>query len=285
LGKGVASQAIADTKQNAPLDAYQAGGKVMNHAGLIVAGGAGERMARSGGTLPKPLIPIQGVTLLERNLCALLRAGILDLHVAVAANSESLLRVARSRCRKIAGILGANLGVIVEDIPLGSIGSAAFLQDRDAVIVVNADNLTSLDLRAVLAAHEERDAALTLAIHDFSITIPFGLVALEGDHVVAYREKPTLSMPICSAVSVLGKSALTSIQRGENIGLPALANRLLSGGANVRGFYHTALWVDVNDMAAVKRAEALVATHPDEFLLLPSPYHRRMLEEILSTAP
>ncbi len=55
----------------------------MSVAGLVVAGGAGERMSRSGSTVPKPLVKIRGVTLLERNVFTLLRAGITDIHVAV----------------------------------------------------------------------------------------------------------------------------------------------------------------------------------------------------------
>jgi hypothetical protein len=83
--------------------------------------------------------------------------------------------------------------------------------------------------------------------------------------VVAYREKPTLVVPICSAVSALSKEALARLHSGENIGLPALTNRLLSHGADVRSFRHHAPWIDVNDLAAVERAEALLAVHTEQF--------------------
>jgi NDP-sugar pyrophosphorylase family protein len=236
-------------------------------AGLVVAGGAGERMLRSGSTVPKPLVRVRGVTLLERNVFALLRAGITDIHLAVSAKADTVLKFAQSRCHEIAETLGARLSVIAEVQPLGSIGPAAFLRDRDAVLIVNADNLTSLDLRAILAAHKENDAALTLAVHNQPFPIPFGEVRIEADRVVAYREKPTVVVPICSAVSVLGTPALASVQPGENVGLPALTNRLLSVGAKVRAFHHNAPWIDVNDLAAVEHAEVLVAAHAEEFEL------------------
>jgi NDP-mannose synthase len=235
-------------------------------AGLIVAGGSGERMRQSGSVLPKPLVPIRGVSLLERNVVALLRAGITDLHVAVSADSR-VAEFARARCSSIAGALGAKLTLIEERQPLGSIGAAAYLRDRTDVVVVNADNLTSLDLKAMVAAHRRSEAAMTIAVHDQPFPIPFGEIALEGDQVIAYREKPSFTVRVCSAISVLGSEALGHFDPGETVGLPAFANRLLECGAPVRAYHHDAPWIDVNDLKAVEQAEALVCGHADEFEL------------------
>jgi NDP-mannose synthase len=239
-------------------------------AGLIVAGGAGERMRRSGGAVPKPLVPIRGVSLLERNVLALLRAGITDIHVAVSAADGGIGEFARSRCFKVAGALGAKLTVIAEGRPLGSMGAAAYLRDRTDVVVVNADNLTSLDLKAVLATHQSSGAALTLAVHDQAFPIPFGEIAVEGEQVIAYREKPSFVVRVCSAISVLGREALGNLDPDETVGLPAFANRLLENGAPVRAYHHNAPWIDVNDLTAVELAEALVDRHRDEFELWPN---------------
>lgn len=240
----------------------------MTIAALIVAGGSGERMRRSGALPPKPLVPIRGVTLLERNVVALLRIGMTDLHVAVAADSQ-VAEFARSRCATIAEALGATLTLIEERQPLGSIGAAAYLRDRTDVVVVNADNLSSLDLNAMVAAHRKSGAAMTIAVHDQAFPIPFGEIALEGDQVIAYREKPSFTVRVCSAYSVLGSKALGQLNPGEPMGLPAFANRLLERGAPVRAYHHDAAWIDVNDLAAVERADALVSCHAEAFELWP----------------
>ncbi len=237
----------------------------MSVAGLIVAGGSGERMQRSGALHPKPLVPIRGVALLERNLIALLRAGIMDIHIAVSSRADGVGDFARSRCRKVAETLGAKLAVITEPHPLGSIGALAYLGDRAEVVVVNADNLTSLDLRSILAKHREAAATLTLAVHDEPFSIPFGEICMDGDQVTAYREKPSFRVRVCSAISVLSPNALTVFDPGETIGLPALANRLLSRNAAVFGFFHDAPWIDVNDMSSIDRAEELVRHNAQDF--------------------
>lgn len=241
-------------------------------AALIVAGGHGDRMRESGSPVPKPLVRIRGVTLLERNLISVLRAGIMDVHVAVSGRPDGVGDFAHARGRALAEALGGSLSVITERRPLGSIGAAASLADYGCVVVVNSDNLTSMDLRDILVSHTRSSAALTLAVHDQPFPIPFGEIVADGERVVEYKEKPTLTVRVCSAISVLGAQALAMLIPGEAIGLPAFANRLLVGGATVRSFFHDAPWIDVNDLAAARRAEALVGDHSDQFeLMTPNP--------------
>lgn len=227
---------------------------------LVVAGGAGERMRRSGSQVPKPLVEVRGVTLLERNVRALLRAGVKDVHVAVASGASDVIEHA-SRCAELATRHGASLQLVVEERPLGSMGAAALVDTPDHLLVVNADNLTVLDLRALVDDHRRSGAAMTIAVHDEPFPMPFGEVSLDGDRVVAYREKPTYRITICTAVSVLGPEALALVHRGEDVGLPALCNRVLEAGLELHAHRHEAPWVDVNDLGMLDRAERLVDEH------------------------
>ena len=66
----------------------------MHVVALIMAGGRGERMRLSGVDLAKPLVPVLGTTLLERNLRALHRHGFEQVVVSVAAGDEEVLALA-----------------------------------------------------------------------------------------------------------------------------------------------------------------------------------------------
>ena len=224
----------------------------------MVAGGAGERMRRSGSPVPKPLVPVRGVPLLEHNVITLLAAGVTDVRIAVSTLAPEVQDFAETRCAELVASAGARLEVIVEDPPLGSLGAAALCRDVDEVLVVNADNLTSLDLRLVLEDHRASGAAMTLAVHDEPFPMPFGEITLEGSRVVAYREKPTYRITICSAVTVLGADALSRMVPGEPVGLPVFANRVLDEGLPVHAFRHAAAWVDVNDLVVAARAEEVL---------------------------
>ncbi|HET8946031.1 MAG TPA: NUDIX domain-containing protein [Candidatus Polarisedimenticolia bacterium] len=236
--------------------------------GLVMAGGRGRRMRRStGDETPKPLVRVGGVPLLERNLFMLLRAGVGRIVIAVPADAPALCRFAETRCVQMGRALGARVEVFVETRPLGTIGAAALVETaaEDSLLVVNADNLTDLDLARLAARHRDSPAAMTVATHLHPFRIPFAEVTLQEGRVSAYREKPAFPVRVSSAVHVLGGAARAALRPGETADVPDLVARLLAAGERVEGFEHEAAWIDVNDAEALEAAELLLAARRDSF--------------------
>jgi 8-oxo-dGTP pyrophosphatase MutT (NUDIX family) len=229
---------------------------------LVLAGGAGERM-RSGGRPPKPLVQVRGVSLLERNVWMLIGAGIRQIWVACAAHHYAIRREV-DRLAGAARPRGIAIEVLIEEAPLGTIGAAALLRGRvSCLLSVNADNVTALDLGDLLAHHLGSAADLTLASHVHVDRLPYGELCVDGQRVLAYREKPVRKIRVCSAVCVLGDAALAGIE--GRTGLDELTRRLVVTGGSVRAFDHEAPWIDVNQPTDIARADALVAGDPDRF--------------------
>ncbi|MBA3497256.1 MAG: NDP-sugar synthase [Gemmatimonadales bacterium] len=233
---------------------------------MIMAGGHGERMRVTGSSTPKPLVPVHGVPLLERNLCALLKAGLRDIVVAVPSHTPEIGRFVQTRGQAITDALDARLRVLEETQPLGNIGPAAEVELEGAdLLVVYADNLTALDLNALLLHHRRADATLTCAVHLESFRTPFGEVQVRDGVIVGYVEKPERRILIASGVVVLSASAVARLPRGRAVEIRWLVDRLLEEGEKVAAFLHDAPWIDVNDAASVARAERLVGEHREAF--------------------
>jgi NDP-sugar pyrophosphorylase family protein len=230
-----------------------------------MAGGRGERMRASGVELPKPLVPVAGVPLIDWNLRALLRRGFDDIIVAVPPEPASVAEYVERRLQPAAAAAGARLRLLRETSPLGNIGCAGALHGQGDVLVVYADNVTALDLGELVEHHRAARAALTLAVHDEPFRLPYGRLALEGERVVAYDEKPEVAVAIASGVAVLGPDATAALPGDRPTGIADLANELLGRGLPVAAHRHDAAWVDVNDASALPRAAALVERHPDAF--------------------
>jgi dTDP-glucose pyrophosphorylase len=240
----------------------------MNTLALVMAGGQGQRMRRSAIERAKPLVEVRGVPLLERNVRMLLRHGFGQIVIAAPCSLPEIRRFADDRCKALGRAAGASIEVLVEERPLGNIGCAGLLRHRAAnVLVVYADNLTTLDLASVLQAHLATNADLTLAVHDEPFQVPFGRVQVEGRRVVVYEEKPTLFIPVCSAVSVLGLRAMAFLPTDRPTGLSELTQTMIAASAGVLAYRHEAPWVDVNDSGMRQRAEELVLRHQDSFEL------------------
>jgi mannose-1-phosphate guanylyltransferase/phosphomannomutase len=124
---------------------------------------------------------------------------------------------------------------------------------------VNVDNLTALDLRELLQQHRESGAAATIATHEQPFPIPFGMLELRGQRVVAYREKPSVPVRISSGTCVLSRRAIDRVPDGRRFDVPALIDALLQAGEPVLGWLHRDAWIDVNDEQALAQAERLLA--------------------------
>ena len=228
----------------------------MNARGLVMAGGQGCRM---GASVPKPLVPVLGVPLLERNLLALLAVGIREIVVSIRGAHSTMSRWCARRGVALATAAGATLSIYEETSPRGTIGAAStFQRGREPVVVLYGDNLTALDLAGLIAHHRQSGAALTLASHEEPFRIPFGRVVLDDHWVRAYHEKLSLPIPICSGAYVLGPAALDAVPREGRMDAPDLIDRLLARNYSVSAYRHAAPWIDVNHPAALVEAELLV---------------------------
>jgi mannose-1-phosphate guanylyltransferase/phosphomannomutase len=241
-----------------------------NAVALVMAGGSGERMRASGSTVPKPLVPVRGVPLLERNLAMLLEAGFRDIYVAVSQRSPEVSRFVQTRGVALAGAANASVRCLIETQPLGNIGAAAELSGlSQPILVLFADNLIALDLVALVGQHTRCKAALTVATHLEPFRIPYGEVSIADGRVTAYQEKPERRILVSSGTYVLGPEAVEVLPRGQRADIAWLVERLLARGALVLNCSHETCWVDVNDAASLQRAEELVAARPDVFAQRP----------------
>jgi NDP-mannose synthase len=236
---------------------------------LVMAGGKGERMLASGVPTPKPLVPVAGTPLLEHNVRLLLHWGLPTIAVSVSSADGPVAEFCRSRLDRVVESAGGELELLVEAAPMGNVGSAGLLADRGTdVLVVFADNLTTLDLRRLLTHHRAESAALTLACHQHGFRIPYGRLETDGGRVTGYAEKPVVPVTVASAVSVLGGRALTTLATrpaGGGVGLVDLTRSLLADRRPVAAYPHDADWVDVNDAGGIGDAERLVLRHPRLF--------------------
>lgn len=130
---------------------------------LILAGGKGTRLKDRLNGLPKPLIDICGVPLLERQIMLLKRHGFDEILVLVNHAADQIEAFCAQRNN-----WGLNVRCIDDGSPRGTAGAVLSILDQldDDVLVVYGDTMLEIDLTHFRSFHDEnQEAAATLLVH------------------------------------------------------------------------------------------------------------------------
>ena len=146
-----------------------------------MAGGRGTRISAISGSLPKPLIPLNGVPVLERQIACLRRQGITDITLATGYRGEEIVRFFGdgSGVSPATGMLfGVHIHYFTEDQPLGSGGALFQLRDnlKDDFLLLNGDLIFDIDLRRFAEFHRIHGGLVTLFSHPNSHPYDSGLL-------------------------------------------------------------------------------------------------------------
>lgn len=206
--------------------------------------------------LPKPLVPVGDRPILEHIIRGLADAGVRQVDLCVSHLGE-LIQVYFSQAAVLPE--GVTVDFHWEDEPLGTAGALGTVPDLDETfIAMNGDLLTTLDYRALVDYHHERNAALTIAMHANQVKIDLGVIESHDGDVTGYREKPTLDYDVSMGIYVYEPRALTHLPTGP-CQFPDLVLRLLAAGERVAAYRSDAEWYDIGTFAEYERATSHAA--------------------------
>src|SRR3990172_5027993 len=213
-----------------------------NMKAVVLAGGKGTRLAPYTKILPKPLMPVSDMPILEVLIWQMRRCGIDEIILTVGHLSGLLESFFQDGSR-----FGVRIAYSHEDRPLGTAGPLANVEGlQDTFLVTNGDVLTNLDFRTLVEFHKLQGATATIAMHRRSIQIDYGVIECNGGYEIEnYIEKPSLKYTVSMGVYVFEPKVVGYIPRGSYMDFPDLVLRLLENGEKVIGFPFDGYWQDL----------------------------------------
>jgi len=156
---------------------------------FILAAGHGTRLRPLTDDIPKCLLPIQGVPLLEIWLNNCKAAGISEVLINAHAHPAAIREFAATQKT------GVKTHIVEEPQLLGSAGTLAenrqFVAGEKAVFVLYGDVLTNIDLRPMLQFHELKGVPVTLGIYQVPDPMRCGIVSMDENAIIQnFVEKP-----------------------------------------------------------------------------------------------
>ncbi len=224
-----------------------------------MAGGEGTRLRPMTANQPKPLLPVANRPIMEHVLRLLKRHGF-DETVVTVQFLASLVRTYFGDGDE----LGMHLSYATEEMPLGTAGSVknaeAALKD-DAFLVISGDALTDIDLGALVAAHRQRGALVTVCLKRVLDPLEFGIVVTdEEQRVERFLEKPSWGQVFTDTVNtgiyVMEPEVFQHVGSGIVDWSGDVFPQLLARGAPVYGHVGEGYWEDVGTHESYLRAQA-----------------------------
>jgi NDP-sugar pyrophosphorylase family protein len=230
---------------------------------IILAGGRGTRLAPYTTILPKPLMPIGNIPILEIVIRQLARLGFNDITLAVGHLAELLMAYCGDGIK-----YGLKLSYSREEIPLGTAGPISLVPNLDdTFLVMNGDLLTTLNYSDMWRYHKERGAVATLATYQRDVKVDLGVIEFDADHwVTNYVEKPTFHYSVSTGIYIFEPAVLSYIQPGQHLDLPELVLRLLKQGERVSCYNYQGYWLDIGRPDDYQEALLTFEAHRQEFL-------------------
>lgn len=209
---------------------------------VILAGGKGTRLAPYTRVLPKPLMPVGEMPILEILIRQLKREGV-DEVILTVGHMAGLLRAFFGDGEEF----GVKIHYSYEEKPLGTAGPLALVDGLDDTFVVtNGDVLTTLRINEMVRFHKEQQAAATIAMHRRKVKIDLGVILCNGGpDVVGYIEKPTYDYSVSMGIYIFEPRVLQYIPRGEYLDFPNLVHKLLGAREKVVGYPFDGYWQDL----------------------------------------
>ena len=146
---------------------------------IILAGGRGKRLRPITDKIPKPLIPINNVPLIERTIKYLKKYGINEIIISSGYKSNQIEKFLKQKknfsCKIIFSIEKSPLGTG------GAIKKALKHVDEESFIVLNGDIVTNIDLRKILKKPN------TIASNE--LKTKFGTMQIKNNKILRFNEK------------------------------------------------------------------------------------------------
>jgi NDP-sugar pyrophosphorylase family protein len=235
----------------------------LEHRAVILAGGLGLRLRPYTTILPKPLVPVGDRPILEHILRRLHRSGVRIVDLCVGHLGE-LIQLYFSQSDSLPPDL--ELRWRWEDEPLGTAGALRLVPDlAGTFIVMNGDILTTLDYSELREFHGRQGPALTVATHAKRVDVDLGVLDIEGERIVGYREKPQLDYEASMGIYVYDERALSHLPAEGPCQFPDLVQRLLGAGEAVAAFRSDAEWYDIGTPDEHQRAVEAFERAPEVF--------------------
>ena len=215
---------------------------------VILAGGLGKRLRPITDYVPKSLIPISNIPILERQIRHLKKFGINKFIVCTGYKTEQIRNFLDAKNN-----FGVEIKLVNEKKPLGTGGAiknASKLIDEKTFFVLNGDIITNINVN-LLKSKQNSIAAV-------SLRTKFGIMDIENDKVARFSEKKNISDYWMNAgIYYLSNKIISDLPKTGNIEDTTFPTYAKKSMLNVVKFKN-AVWYSIDSYKDIEECEEAI---------------------------
>ena len=215
----------------------------LNNAVVIMAGGKGTRLDPYTKILPKPLIPIGDMPIVERIINRFHEYGCQSFHMTVNYK-KNMIKAYFNEIDK-----AYSVEYIDEEKPLGTAGSLYLLKDKikDTFFLSNCDILIDGDYAEMLRHHKKQKAKITLITSLKNYVIPYGVIEIDDNSDVNKMiEKPEYNFLVNTGMYILEPEVFEDIPENKFFHITELINDYIQKGEKIAVYpVSEGAWLDM----------------------------------------
>ena len=221
---------------------------------VMMAGGKGERLRPLTEKTPKPLLPVGDKAIIDHNVDRLIAYGIKHISVTVNYLKEQIEEHYREPHN------GVQIQTVREPKFLGTIGSIKFVPKfyNDTVLLMNSDVFTNIDYEDFFLHFLQHDAEMSLAAIPYNVSIPYGILDLDGRNIHGLLEKPKYTYYANAGIYLIKRRALEEIPDDTFFNATDLVEKLIAEGKTVIRYPLNGTWIDIGNPQEYQKANDLV---------------------------
>lgn len=221
-----------------------------NNPVVIMAGGLGTRLYPYTKILPKPLIPIGDIPIVERIMNKFKSFGFNKFYLTVNYKKNMIKHYFNDFKDDY------NISYVDEDRPLGTGGGLSLLRGviNETFFVSNCDILIDVDYEDILKHHKSSGNKVTVITSLKNFKIPYGVFMLDNDGSIdKIDEKPEYSFLINTGMYILEPEVLKDIPQNAFFNLPDIIEKYINKNVKV-GIYPISekAWMDMGQINEMK---------------------------------
>jgi len=212
---------------------------------VIMAGGLGRRLGELTRKLPKPMLPLGHKPVLHVILERLKAYGYRDIYLCLNYKANIIREYFGDGSK-----MGLHISYVEESSPLGTAGALGFLKDKihTPFLLMNGDLITTLNFESLREFHHEKEADVTLCLHEYSYKLAFGVVRTHQSRVLSLEEKPYQTQYVNAGIYMLQPEVLQTIQPEAPKDMTTVIEELIQRKQSVHAFHINGFWLDIGKL-------------------------------------